>query len=102
MKPDLDNIKYCIKSAFEEGLLLNGGTRNWVNQINLYNIPELDCISVMNVIILIEKKLGVFIEYDCFNTEIFNTLEKLANYIQKNFDLLQNFQHININNKVFS
>lgn len=71
-----------IKSILDEALFLNGRTKLWRNQTRLFgDVPELDAMTVVTVLLAIENKFDVFIGVDDFNSEVFETVESFRNYI---------------------
>ena len=49
----------------------------------LGNVPELDSMSVMNVVAAINMKFGIFMEDEDINAEVFATINSLAIYISE-------------------
>jgi acyl carrier protein len=78
----IKHITTQLKTVLDDALNLNGHTKQWSDQICLLgNIPELDSMSVVNVILALEKKFDLFIEDDDINTDTFATIESLAIFI---------------------
>lgn len=83
MKPEITNLINQLKSILDDALFLNGQSKEWSNQMSLLgNVPELDSMSVMNVVAAIKANFGVFMEDEDINAEVFATLESLALYIK--------------------
>lgn len=83
MKTETISLLSQLKSTLDDALFLNGQTKDWSDQtILLGNIPELDSMSVMNVVAAIKKEFGVFMDDEDINAEVFATLESLALYIE--------------------
>lgn len=102
MEQPINTIIYQLKAILDDVLLLNGRTKFWRNHTKLFgNIPELDAMTAMNVILAIEKKFGFFIDYYDFNVNNFATVESLANFIfKKIFELNHLISGFGINRKL--
>lgn len=89
MEQKINTITNQLKSLLDEELHLKGRTKFWRNHTKLFgNISELDALTAMNVILAIENKFGIFIDYYEFNANNFATVESLAIFIyQKTFEL---------------
>lgn len=84
MNPELLKTVVKLKSVLDEALFLNGRAKAWNNQMLLLgNVPELDSISVMNVVSAVEINFEIFFEDDDINAEVFASLESLAIFIQQ-------------------
>lgn len=82
MNLELTNITNQLKKVLDDALSLNGRTKLWRNQTKLYgNIPELDCIIAMYVIIELNAYFEINMIYEDFNSDVFATMETLINYI---------------------
>ena len=90
MNPEITNIINQLKSILDDALFLNGQSKNWNNQIPLLgNIPELDSMSIMNVVAALKINFGIFIEDEDINAEVFATIESLAIFINEKLVLDQ-------------
>ena len=86
MKTNLEQLTNQIKDLLDSSLYLNGRTKLWNNHINLKkNIPELDHISIMNVISALETTFGIFVEEDDVHSEIYQSLQSLVNHIHQKY-----------------
>ena len=84
MKPEITNLANQLKIILDDALFLNGRAKQWNNQMSLLgNVPELDSMAVMNVVEAIKKNIGVFMEDEDINAEVFATLESLAVYVSQ-------------------
>ena len=84
MEQVMTSITKQLMNIIDEALLLNGRTKLWRNQTRLYNnIPELNAMSVVNILLAIEINFDFFIDYDDFNAEVFATVESFANFISQ-------------------
>ena len=103
MEQPINTIIYQLKSLLDDVLLLKGRTKYWRNNTKLFgNIPELDAMTAINVILAIENKLGVFIDYYEYNANNFATVESLAIFIyKKNFELNYLISGFGINRKLY-
>jgi acyl carrier protein len=102
VEQSINDVINQLKNLLDDVLFLKGRTKFWSNQTKLFgNIPELDAITAMNVIVAMENKFGVFIEYYEFNANNFATIESLANFIyQKIFELNYLVSGFEINRKL--
>lgn len=81
------NLTKQLKSTLDDALFLNGRTKLWRSQTRLYgNIPDLDCMSIMNVILALEVKFKVFIDYEDYNGEVFSTIDSLSNFVYQKLE----------------
>lgn len=77
------SLEESIKTIFDEELQLDGRSKLWRSQTKLYNnLPELDCITVVNILVAIEEKLNITIDYENYNAQIFATVNSLSAHIE--------------------
>lgn len=95
MEQLMTGITKQLMNIIDEALVLNGRTKLWRNQTRLYNnIPELDAMSVVNILLAIEINFGVFIDYGDFNAEVFATIESLTVYVNQQLSNSNEFVEI--------
>lgn len=78
----MDTNKFA-KDLLQQALHLESDITLFDNSTPLLgNLAELDSIGVVNVITLIEERIGCIIEDDEINAEVFETLGSLVDFIQ--------------------
>lgn len=73
-------IKKILSEVLELGDRLDSMT---VDTILLGNIPELDSVAVVTIILTLEKNFSISISDDEVSAKTFETLGTLANFVEK-------------------
>lgn len=82
MSEQFNNVFEQLKNILDDSLSLQGRTKDWTIQMPLLgNLPELDSIAVMNVVVGIENYFQLNIEDEDINAEVFATLESLTSMV---------------------
>lgn len=86
----LSHLDIQIVTLLDSAIGLKGRSKYWGHQTRLYdNLPELDCMTVVNFMVALEEKLNITIHYEDYNSEVFATVKSLVEYIDcKNQSLL--------------
>lgn len=82
MSEQFNTVFEQLKNILDDSLSLQGRTKDWTIQMPLLgNLPELDSIAVMNVVVGIENYFQLNIEDEDINAEVFATLESLTSMV---------------------
>ncbi|MBP6058476.1 MAG: acyl carrier protein [Nitrosomonas sp.] len=73
-------IKQVLSDVLGLGERINSMT---INTFLLGNIPELDSVAVVTVILALEKEFSISINDDEISAQTFQTLGTLANFVKK-------------------
>ena len=73
-------IKKILSDVLGLGERLNSMTRD---TFLLWNIPELDSVAVITIIMALEKDFSISIKDDEINAQTFQTLGTLVNFVEK-------------------
>lgn len=73
-----------VRDVLDFALGLDGRSRQWDAEMALLgNLPELTSQAVINVLLMLEERLGIVIEDDEMDAEIFATLGSLTYFVDR-------------------
>lgn len=73
-----------VKTLLNNVLQLNGRASGWDEATPLLgNVPELDSMAVVSVITALEDELGLTIQDDDINAEVFATVGTLTRFVEQ-------------------
>ena len=72
-----------VKKILDETLELGGRSETWsADTALLGSVPELSSLAVVNVLLALEQRLGVYIADDEVDAEVFATLGSLSAFVE--------------------